>query len=1027
MFASIRVGRAFLLAVGLVAALPVAEASAQYFGRNKVQYETFDFRVLETPHFDIYYYPEAEEAIGDVARMAERWYVRLSRILDHDFDQRQPVIMYANHPHFQQTTALSGEISEGTGGVTEAFKQRVIMPFSYSLEETDHVLGHELVHAFQYDISGLGRAGGGIEAAAQRFQVPLWFIEGMAEYLSVGPTDPLTAIWLRNAAISGEIPTIRELADDPTIFPYRYGMAVWAYIGGRWGDAVIGQILRMAGEGVPYQLTFERVLNVSLDELSGDWESAVRRAYLPQLALRSEAREDARGLITSERGSGRLNVGPSLSPDGRLLAYLSQQSSGDVELMLADAQSGEVIRRLQRGTGFDAHFGSLRYIHSAGTWSPDGTQFAFSALRGGTDLLVLIDVESADRNREFEVPMVGEITSPTWAPDGRSIVFSGINGGITDLYSIDVATGEARRLTNDRYTELQPAFSPDGSMIAFVTDRFGTDLTNLSFGEYEVALFEVASGRITLVPGMAGTKNINPQWSREGDSLFYVSNRSGIPNIYRVAIATGQTTQVTNLFSGVSGITDMSPPLSVARNADRLVFTAFEDKGYNIYEVSDREALAGTAMTEESDSLVARAAGLPPYPRPSEAAFNRVALYLEDHSTGLPSVQEAAGFENVAYRPRLGLDYLGQPQLGVSVGGPFGGVGIYGGVSGIFSDLLGGHTVGATIEAQGQLDEVGGSIQYINTERRWTRGVGIQRIPYIYGYYAEGELDGNYTQQIVRQRVFDTALMGYARYPFSSVQRIDFAAGIRRLSTDQQIQSYDYDLRGIYLGEKRQDIDGASYNMVDASAAWVYDSSAFGFTGPIAGQRARFEIAPTVGEIRFVSLTADMRRYLHVEPFTLALRGFHFGRYGRNSEGIFSDVYLGNPGFIRGYNSSYNDCSTTGQGCQVLNHLVGSRIAVANAELRVPVIRPSSDNGGISLPPIDAHVFYDAGIAWNEGTELLFERGVPENENSRGILTSAGVGIRTNLFGFAVLEVDYVRAFAANENWRWIFALQPGF
>src|SRR5690606_21320124 len=130
------------------AALGPGPAEAQYFGRNKVKYRTFDFRILETPHFDIYYYPEEEAAVRDAARMAERWYTRLSEVLQHDFEERQPIIFYASHPDFQQTTTYGGFISEGTGGFTEVFKQRVVMPFTYSYEETDHVLGHELVHAF---------------------------------------------------------------------------------------------------------------------------------------------------------------------------------------------------------------------------------------------------------------------------------------------------------------------------------------------------------------------------------------------------------------------------------------------------------------------------------------------------------------------------------------------------------------------------------------------------------------------------------------------------------------------------------------------------------------------------------------------------------------------------------------------------------------------------------------------------------------------------------------------------------------
>ena len=458
---------------------PLAEA--QYFGRNKVQYRTFDFRVLQTPTFDIYYYPEEEVAARDAARMAERWYARLSAILDHRFQERQPIILYASHPDFQQTTVVGGAISEGVQGVTEAAKQRVAMPLLGSYAETDHVLGHEIVHAFQYDISGLGRARGGLQQAVQRFQVPLWFIEGMAEYLSLGPVDAHTAMWVRDAALTGELPTIERLTRDPRVFPYRWGHALWAYIGGRWGDPVIGQILRLAGQGVPMEQAFQRTLNITFEELSADWHTAIRRAYLPMITEHQEPREVARPLITRTGEGGRLNVGPVISPDGRLVAFLSEMGFLDVELHLADAQTGEVLRRLVKGTALDPHFGSLRFINSAGTWSPDSRQFAFAALRGGTDVVAIVEAERGRRIRELRIPDVHELANPHWSPDGRTIVVSGTRGGISDLYTIDVATGTSRRLTDDRYAYFHPAFSPDGTTLAFVNDRGpGTDLDRLA-------------------------------------------------------------------------------------------------------------------------------------------------------------------------------------------------------------------------------------------------------------------------------------------------------------------------------------------------------------------------------------------------------------------------------------------------------------------------------------------------------------------------------------------------------------------
>jgi Tol biopolymer transport system component len=1039
-----------VLVLGLIAlTLQPEPLQSQYFGRNKVQYRTFDFQVMQTPNFDVYYYPEEEEAVRDAARMAERWYARLSRILDHRFEERQPLVLYANHPHFQQTTTYAGGISEGTGGFTEAFKQRVVMPFTHSYAETDHVLGHELVHAFQYDISGLGRAGGGLEAAARRYQVPLWFTEGMAEYLSVGPVDPLTALWVRDAALQGDVPSIDRMTRDPRVFPYRWGHALWAYVGGRWGDAVIGQILKLTGQGVPYPEAFERILNVSLDELSGDWHTSLRRAYLPLLADLGEAREVARPLITADREGGRLNVGPVLSPDGRFVAFLSELDFLDVELHLADAHTGEVLRRLQKGTAFDPHFGSLRYINSAGTWSPDGSQFALSALREGRDVIVLLDVEKSRRIREIAVPGVGEIMNPHWSPDGRSIVFSGIAGGLTNLYLLDLASGNTRQLTDNRYTQLHPVFSPDGTQIAFVTEEGpGTDLDLLQYGVHRLAIMDVATGAVSLVPSMSGWKNISPQWTRDGRGLYFISDRTGIPNAYRIDLEDGSLYRITNLFSGITGITAISPALTVAANDDRLIFATMESGGYNLYTLTEPEELAGTLV--EMDELTAAEAEvplpavLPPLPRPQEAAFNRVAQLLGDPRFGLPSPAEALAYDIVPYSPRLSLDYLGQPQVGVAVGGPFGGTGFYGGVAGIFSDVLGRHTVAGYVQAQGQIDEIGFAAQYLNTGNRWNLGAMGQRIPYIFGYYGIGidTINGTpvYTQDLVRARFFDSSLMGFAQYPMSTVQRFEFSAGVRRIAADYQLFRTPIDGRtgrpisNAYI----ERIPGFGYNMVQGSAAIVYDNSLSGYTSPFAGQRYRFEIAPTFGDLTFVQAIADYRRYLFMRPFTLAVRGLHNGRYGADDAGegsaeqqVLRDQYLGYPWYVRGYFDVYGSCvnsSGSNRDCLLLQQLFGSRIGVASAEVRFPLVRYLVLGTNMAFPPVEGFGFFDAGVAWTGDASPRLQRG-PDGllPNQRGLLTSAGVGARVNVFGYIIAEISYLNAFERDNGWRWQFNFQPGF
>ena len=230
-------------------------ASAQYFGRNKVQYTNFKFKIIQTEHFDVYFYERERVAAMDAARMAERSYARLSKVLNHEFRERKPIILYASSADFQQTNAT--EVGgESTGGVTDFARNRAVMPFTGSYADFEHVLMHEMAHQFQYDIWSRGRAGAGVSTLIA-IAPPLWFAEGMAEFLSIGPINSETAMWLRDASLEGKVPTIEQMTLDPyEYFPYRFGHALWSYVAERWGDEAVGAILKatLAGRhraGVP--------------------------------------------------------------------------------------------------------------------------------------------------------------------------------------------------------------------------------------------------------------------------------------------------------------------------------------------------------------------------------------------------------------------------------------------------------------------------------------------------------------------------------------------------------------------------------------------------------------------------------------------------------------------------------------------------------------------------------------------------------------------------------------------------------
>ena len=481
-----------------------------------------------------------------------------------------------------------------------------------------------------------------------------------------------------------KLPRIED-PDDPEYFPYRWGQAFWAYVAGRWGDEMVGRLLRDAARAGSPDVAIEANLGLKMEQLSEEWHAALRR-LAEQVPKETTPAGSVAELLTKPRGlGGELNVAPSLSPDGSKVAFLSERGLFSIDLYIANAETGEVIDNVSE-TAIDPHFSSLQFISSAGGWSPAGDRFAFAVITEGRPALAIYDVGARRVDREIPLPGVDEAFNPTWSPDGTRIAFSGLTGGLTDLFILDVASGAVNRLTSDPYADIQPSWSPDGERIAFATDRFTTKLDTLEIGAYQVALINPASRQIEPVPGFAAAKNMNPQWAADGRTLYFLSDRGGITNVYRVTPRSGDLRQSTNVQTGITGITATSPALSVAQSAGRMAFSVYEGGQHRVYATSRAEVLAGMPPR---DLPGVSAALLPPATR-RDGSF--LAL-LENPVAGLPAqVPE----KTEPYEPRLQLEAFGQPSFGVGRDrfGAFGG----GGVAFQLSDTLGDHRLGAAVD-----------------------------------------------------------------------------------------------------------------------------------------------------------------------------------------------------------------------------------------------------------------------------------------------------------------------------------------
>lgn len=981
----------------LIVLMNIPSLNAQYFGRNKPRYETFDFKVYETEHFEIYHYLDNNKPLLDkLAVQAERWYDLHSHVLKDTIKTKNPLIFYNNHADFQQTNTISGLVGAGTGGVTEGLKNRVIMPIALSNQQTHHVLGHELVHAFHYNIM----INGDSTNLANIQNVPLWFIEGMAEYMSIGRVDPHTSMWMRDAVLNNDIPAIRDLSDYGKYFPYRFGQAFLAFLTGTYGDDIIKPLYVEAGK-YGLDVAFERVLGIKTKDLSELWVQSIKRGYAPWLEGKKE-RAAGKALISDKDGG--MNVSPVISPNGQFMIFLTQKNVFTTDLYLADARSGEIIRSIA-STSRESDIDDFNYLESAGTWSPDSKKFAFVAFKKGQNVLIIKNVDRGKTDEEIKIPGVTAFSNPAWSPDGNSIIVSGMVNGQTDLFLYTFRNKKVKQLTNDVYSELHPSWSPDGKEIYFSTDQLSYDgLRSRGNFTFNIASIKMESGETRIFEWLFGADNLNPIVDESGN-IFFLSDRDGFRNIYRYSQNEKQLYQITELLTGVSGITKFSPAISLAGKRSRLVYSHFYNRSYNIHGIAG-EALEG----KPTDATVNMDAAILPPGRPGKA--DKVVPGIA--YVGNANKMESEAHADKPYRSKFKLDYVGGGTgLGMGSANAFGAnTGLAGGVDMLFSDILGNNFVYTGLSMNGEIYDIGGQIMYQNRKRKLGWGASVSHIPFRSGYFVpRGEviLEDNAGNQILTQqfdlyqdRIYQDQLNLIFQLPLSVTKRIEFGGGYAMYYQRRDLTKNYYDLFGRLIHQERERLEApAGLNMFSANAAFVGDNSYFGIASPMLGHRYRVGVEAFAGDLNFMTALVDVRKYHFWKPVNMSYRILHFSRYGKDADNLFR-LFPIDPMMVRGFNRYTLDQFEIENGLN-LNQISGSKMLVANYEIRLPFTGPKQ------LALINSKFlftelawFVDAGLAWSD-----FRSFSDENQARPAILASTGLSLRVNVFGALILEPFY--------------------
>lgn len=1028
-------------------ALPLLVSAQGFnsFGQNKPNYEKFEYDVYQSPHFELYTYIDNEEWLKNFLSDSEEWYRVHQLVLRDTIAFKNPMIIYANHADFQQTNAISGMIGEGTGGVTEAFKNRVVLPVAQTNAQTHHVLGHELVHAFQYDMVIRGDS----TSLRDLQKLPLWMVEGLAEYLSIGSVDPFTAMWMRDAVLNDDIPSLKDLSGGK-YFPYRYGQAFWSFVTGLQGDEIINPYFRATAKWGIERAT-ELVLGYKFKDFSDLWEDALRKTYGAQIGDAKVDRFVGKELVGPDNNGGRINISPEISPDGKYMIYLSEQDLFNIDLFLADARTGKKIRKIKSST-LGSHIDALSYIENSGTWSPDSKKFAYTATSKGQNIIIIADVEKGKAEREIRPVEVPAFSFPAWSPDGKSIVVSGLVQGQTDLYSIDVRSGRVTQLTNDVYSEIHPSWSADGKTIYFSTDARGLQLKERPHGalRFNLAALDVESRESREINVFPGADNLNPVEGADG-MLYFLSNRDGFRNIYRYDLTQDSVARMTDLLTGVSGITTYAPAMSIDRRNNRLLYTYFNQKGYKIFGTPiDRM----TAVAVSKDSVDLTPATLPRLNRRANLVVDELLTNMDKES-----VISSDEITRQPYKPKFKLDYAsGGAGGGVGTSQVFGTTsGLAGGVQLLFSDILGNNQLFTGLSMNGEITDFGGSVAWVNRKTKVNYGFSLSRIPYRNFGLMEPFLDSiqvsedDYAELInapyLIQRLYQNQVGGFASLAFNTNLRLEgsLSFSLYNNRVDQYARYYNpitgYPIQANVQPERRRDLESESFNLINGGVALVGDNSNFGLTAPIRGHRYRLGADQYLGEFNFTAVNADYRRYIWFGKGALAFRGLHYGRYGSQGNDLFP-LYVGSPWYMRGLNA--NDAVNTLEGAgRSLDELIGSKLIVGNVELRIPFTGPEQ----IALIKSkflfsDLNFFVDGGMAFsdigqfNGPTYTLDENGeILINPNtgepflvSPGVkpIFTAGVSTRINVFGQLVVEPYFARPLLKGASWSFGLNLLPG-
>ncbi len=630
------------LKLALLLTLITGTLSAQfYFGRNKIQYDHFDWQVMETEHFNLYYYAGEEIIAQSAAYFAEEAFAELERKFNYTLNSEIPLVIYSTHIHFQQTNILSYHIPEGVGGFFEYIKKRVVIPFTGDMYDFRHVIRHELVHVFTH--AKLSRVSNDL-GLWESMNFPLWFIEGLAELWST-EWDAQAEMVIRDALLYDRLyPLESEALYRSGFLLYKEGQSFLKYIEETYGTAAIRRIMEEYWRYDIFEDLLSGVLGKSYEDVTLDWKLSLKKSTAQALnedkiLPNGENKLTKRGINTSPYGYVDQNG------DHYFVFISSRNGYSDIfsqQLGNGDKKPERVVKGERQ-----AARESLHILQTGISVSSQGI-LAYVTKSGPRDVIRLVDLAQKKEIDSFSHADIVTIRTPRWNNTGDQIVFSAQRfSGQKDIYLWDIAQKKALPLTNDIFDDTDPCFNPAGDLLVFSSNRNNSRID----ATYNLFLINTDGQELTQIT-FDSVNSQQPSWTSDAPGLiYYLSDESATANIWKLDISALNTSGlvrkalVTNFHSAVEDFSIL--------NSDTVLITTFQQYSFQIHQLD---------LPDEGES-VAYKIGERPFSKswdtPDFAIINlkKRKPYKLDYSLDLAQTA-------VAYDPIYGM--LGGAQLGIS-------------------------------------------------------------------------------------------------------------------------------------------------------------------------------------------------------------------------------------------------------------------------------------------------------------------------------------------------------------------------